>query len=298
MPLLPASLHVAAVLGLGLAAAPWPMDGQPRPSNLAMSQRKEAFGPLLRRLEEARVASVSSVCGSGVAPWTYRGRSGKNTTLRAYVTDKADEPWTREFVRTLMREADWDSSLKHSASIKPCDEVHEVPLYLVELRARGRVYALLDFEKRCAQLFEPNRPLGEVRFADRADSLFALVRRAIPSDSLTRALTSPPARPDSSLAGRPIGYTTALVEHLPEPVHKTHPSYPDAAREANVQGTVWVQALVDREGTVFDAFVLNSIPELDDAALDAVWHWKFKPAVTGGKPIAVWVAIPVRFSIH
>jgi protein TonB len=56
--------------------------------------------------------------------------------------------------------------------------------------------------------------------------------------------------------------------------------------------------VVGKDGAVHDAFVLQSIPQLDDAALDAVWDWKVKPARTNGKPIAVWVAIPVRFRLR
>jgi hypothetical protein len=288
-------------------------------------QRLEKFGPLLERLQGARDASVSSVCGSGVAPWAYRGQArGKSTALRAYRTDAADRSWATEFVRVLMREADWDSTHKCETSRKPCDQTHRVPLYVVELHARGNVYALLDFEERWAQVFEADRPLGTVRFADRADSLFGLVRAAMRSDSLTRTLSLPPESTERDLAGR-IVYDASWLEQLPDVVQREAPKYPDLAREAKVQGLIRLQVLVGEDGNIHDAFVAShevergrdprprrepagpeqkgpidgrGVTALDDAALDAVWRWKFKPAAKGGKPLAVWVSIPVRFTLH
>jgi len=88
------------------------------------------------------------------------------------------------------------------------------------------------------------------------------------------------------------------VEELPEAQEKTAPSYPEAARKRGIQGTVMVQALVGRDGLVHDTRVVASIPGLDEAAVAAVVQRRFEPARAKGKPIAVWVAIPVKFSLH
>ena len=76
------------------------------------------------------------------------------------------------------------------------------------------------------------------------------------------------------------------------------PAYPDIAREAGVDGTVMVQALVGKDGRVKDTRVVKSIPMLDASALTAVKQWVFKPALSNNKPVAVWVAVPVRFTLH
>lgn len=88
------------------------------------------------------------------------------------------------------------------------------------------------------------------------------------------------------------------VEELPEAITKSTPAYPDIAREAGVDGTVMVQALVGKDGKVHDTKVVKSIPMLDQAAVAAVKQWVFKPALSNNKPVAVWVAVPVRFSLH
>ena len=88
------------------------------------------------------------------------------------------------------------------------------------------------------------------------------------------------------------------VEELPEAVTKVSPDYPDLARSANVDGTVLVQALVGKDGRVKDAKVVKSIAMLDAAAVAAVKQWVFKPALSNNKPVAVWVAVPVRFTLN
>jgi outer membrane biosynthesis protein TonB len=55
---------------------------------------------------------------------------------------------------------------------------------------------------------------------------------------------------------------------------------------------------VGPQGEIQDAAVMCGPPMLRDVALDAVWQWSFKPALAKGKPIAVWVAIPVKFTLH
>jgi protein TonB len=88
------------------------------------------------------------------------------------------------------------------------------------------------------------------------------------------------------------------VEELPEAVTKVTPTYPDLAREAGVDGTVMVQALVGKDGKVKDVRVVKSIPMLDESAKAAVRQWVFKPALSNNKPVAVWVGVPVKFSLH
>jgi TonB family protein len=86
------------------------------------------------------------------------------------------------------------------------------------------------------------------------------------------------------------------VEDLPETITKVWPHYPEGARAKGIRGTVLVQALVGRDGSVLDVRVKNSVPELDDAAVQSVKQWRFKPAQASQKPVPVWVAIPLMFS--
>lgn len=87
------------------------------------------------------------------------------------------------------------------------------------------------------------------------------------------------------------------VEQLPEAVIKEPPLYPEKARRDRTEGTVVVQALVTKSGSVAKTLITKSIPALDAAAVQSVAKWKFKPAMSKGAPVAVWVAVPVRFSL-
>jgi TonB family protein len=89
-----------------------------------------------------------------------------------------------------------------------------------------------------------------------------------------------------------------FVEKLPEVVTKVAPQYPGVARESGVEGTVMVQALVGKDGRVTDTRIIKSIPMLDEAAAAAVRQWIFNPAEAHEQPVAVWVAVPVKFGLH
>jgi protein TonB len=88
------------------------------------------------------------------------------------------------------------------------------------------------------------------------------------------------------------------VEELPEAIKKVNPEYPDIARQSSMEGTVIVKALVGKDGHVLNTQVVKSVPVLDDAATAAVKQWVFKPALSNNKPVAVWVAVPVKFSLN
>ena len=88
------------------------------------------------------------------------------------------------------------------------------------------------------------------------------------------------------------------VEELPEAITRVPPDYPEIARASGTEGTVMLQALVGKDGKVKDVRVVKSVPVLDDAATKAVKQWVFKPALSNNKPVAVWVAVPVRFTLH
>jgi periplasmic protein TonB len=106
-------------------------------------------------------------------------------------------------------------------------------------------------------------------------------------------VVAPPAEDELPKFGEYV-----YVEELPEAVTKAQPLYPELARSAGVDGTVLVQALVGKDGKVKDVKVVKGNEMLNDAAVTAVRQWVFKPALSNNKPVAVWVAVPVRFSLN
>lgn len=88
------------------------------------------------------------------------------------------------------------------------------------------------------------------------------------------------------------------VDVRAEPIQVVQPEHPQIAREAGVEGTVVVQALVDIDGRVRDVKVTRSIPMLDQTALTCVRQWTFKPAMRSWDPVASWVEVKVPFLLR
>jgi TonB family protein len=80
------------------------------------------------------------------------------------------------------------------------------------------------------------------------------------------------------------------VKHL-------NPVYPVAARDQKITGTVILEARIGADGRVVDASVLRSIPELDQAALDAVKQWEFTPKLINGVPTPFTMTTTIQFSL-
>lgn len=96
---------------------------------------------------------------------------------------------------------------------------------------------------------------------------------------------SVPARAESSF------------DEAPTPLRTQAPAYPEALRREGVSGIVSISVNIDESGNVAASSVSKSSnPAFDQAALDAVAQWKFKPAKKAGQPVAVTVVLPIRFT--
>jgi TonB family protein len=73
--------------------------------------------------------------------------------------------------------------------------------------------------------------------------------------------------------------------------------YPEAARQASVQGTVILAVKANDDGRIVDAVVLRSIPLLDQAAIDAVKQWVYEPKIIDGKAVPIVFTVTVRFQL-
>ncbi len=108
---------------------------------------------------------------------------------------------------------------------------------------------------------------------------------------------------DGVAGGEPWGWDTGGgpvrdYDRGPRLVHRTRPVYPHDAFVQKVQGEVLLEILIDATGEVTRTRVLQSIPQLDAAAMRCVKEWRFEPALRGGRPVAIIAHAPVRFSIY
>jgi len=82
----------------------------------------------------------------------------------------------------------------------------------------------------------------------------------------------------------------------PAYVSWTNPKYSKEAIRAGKTGTVLLTFVVNEYGLVKDCHVLRSLtPDLDQRAIDAATHAKFKPGTKHGKPVPVEVTVEVKF---
>jgi protein TonB len=85
----------------------------------------------------------------------------------------------------------------------------------------------------------------------------------------------------------------------PVKVSAPDPVYTETARTARIEGTVILEAVIDKNGNVDRVKVLKGLPMgLDRAAVDAVKRWKFEPGTHQGKPVDVIYNLTVHFKIQ
>jgi protein TonB len=133
---------------------------------------------------------------------------------------------------------------------------------------------------------------------------------------------SPSARAPGTFAGVPggvlggfAGGTVGGLGHQPAPAappppirvggqiapptltKKVEPEYPPLAVAANVEGTVILEATVNKRGHVAGVEVLRSHPLLATAAIDAVKQWQYEPLMLNGSPQPFVLTVTVSFNL-
>jgi len=80
-------------------------------------------------------------------------------------------------------------------------------------------------------------------------------------------------------------------------IYHPNPEYPTLARMARVQGTVILEAIIARDGTIQELKVLSGPALLVQAARDAVERWRYQPTLLNNEPVEVLTEISVRFTL-
>ena len=78
---------------------------------------------------------------------------------------------------------------------------------------------------------------------------------------------------------------------------KTQPVYPAIAKAARISGTVVLQATISKTGSIENLHVVSGPAMLQQAAMDAVRTWKYKPYLLNGDPVEVDTKINVIYSL-
>jgi protein TonB len=137
---------------------------------------------------------------------------------------------------------------------------------------------------------------------------------SVPDDAAVTAAVAPPRGvADGSEAGVRGGLSGGRVGGLgsdlvpasraavpPAILRSVMPVYPERARIRGIEGEVLIEAVITTDGTVEPEIrIVRSIPELDQAAIDAFRRWHFRPARDNqGRPLRVLLQAPVRFVLR
>jgi len=99
------------------------------------------------------------------------------------------------------------------------------------------------------------------------------------------------------IPARPAAVKPLLVSHLAEAnlLYRVQPIYPPIARQAHVQGTVELRAIISKAGTIENLVVVRGHPMLVKSALEAVRQWRYRPYLLNNEPFEVETEITVNF---
>jgi periplasmic protein TonB len=103
-----------------------------------------------------------------------------------------------------------------------------------------------------------------------------------------------PLAPVPAAPSRPLHISQMSEGSL---IRKIQPNYPPLARSARIQGSVVLQAVIGKEGTIENLKVLSGHPMLAQSAIEAVRQWRYRPYILNGEPIEVETQITVNFSL-
>jgi len=102
--------------------------------------------------------------------------------------------------------------------------------------------------------------------------------------------------PDAKPVPKAINISAGVAQGLLS--QKTEPIYPAHAESAGISGTVVIQAVISDSGHIRQLRVVSGPRELQQAALDAVHTWVYKPYLVNGEPVEINTTINVIFSLH
>ena len=80
-------------------------------------------------------------------------------------------------------------------------------------------------------------------------------------------------------------------------IRQVRPVYPPLARQARIQGTVKLTAIIAKNGSIEKLEVLSGHPLLIPSALQAVKQWRYKPTLLNGQPVEVVTQVDVNFTL-
>lgn len=102
-------------------------------------------------------------------------------------------------------------------------------------------------------------------------------------------------RNDPVIPDKPVTVSKGVMEG--RLIHRVVPVYPHLARAARIQGVVYLQAIIGRDGLVRQLQVKGGHPWLAQASVEAVRQWRYQPTTLSGVPVEVLTEVEVKFTL-
>ncbi|MBW8869391.1 MAG: energy transducer TonB [Acidobacteriales bacterium] len=104
----------------------------------------------------------------------------------------------------------------------------------------------------------------------------------------------------STVVRSPVPTSIHLPSKLVEGnlIYKTIPQYPAIAKASDTEGTVVLQAMISKTGTIEGLHVISGSPMLQQAAIDAVRSWRYRPYMLNGQSVEVETTVNVIFKLQ
>lgn len=151
--------------------------------------------------------------------------------------------------------------------------------------------------------------------ADLAPPMQADLPSAVMDSPFVQQIQPPPPpglnRPMGSIAiptGRPAGglgagmknvFDIASLDQKPVPTFQPQPVYPFELKRAGISGEVTLGFIIDANGSVRDPYVIRATQrEFEDAAIQGVLKWKFRPGKKGGVAVNARANIVIPFVLN
>ena len=133
------------------------------------------------------------------------------------------------------------------------------------------------------------------------DTSFVQKVQPPPPDNIrpaTGIVSIPENRDTSQFHGMKV-FDLASLDQQPVAQLQGPPTYPFEMRRAGVAGEVTVDFIVDTNGYVQNAYAVKSSQrEFEQAAVQAVSKWKFKPGRKGGRNVPTHMLVPIVFNLN
>ena len=133
-----------------------------------------------------------------------------------------------------------------------------------------------------------------------------------PTDAVsdTAAPTSAPAgppvelqRPGPAAADGSASAASGLAKRIrvtrpPIRLVNVDPEYPEEAQSARIEGVVILEIVIGVDGRVIQTQVIESVPGLDQAAIDAASQWQYEPVLLNGEPVEAVMNVYINFTLR